>query len=49
MALHEAQEGTGKVKEELELQRQDTAKLKLELKEARVFDLCLRLEGCMIN
>lgn len=41
MALNEAQEGTEKVKEELELERQETARLRLKLKEARTFGLRL--------
>lgn len=49
MALHEAQEGTEKVKEELELERQDTTKLRLKLKEARRILSCLRLERSMIK
>lgn len=49
MALHEAQEGTEKIKEELESEKQDTAKIKMQLEEARELDLCARLEGCVIN
>lgn len=43
MALHEAQEGTEKVKEELKLEKQDTANLRLKLTEAR-----MSCEGCVI-
>ena len=35
MALHDAQEGTEKVKKELELEKQDTANLRQKLTEAR--------------
>ncbi|CAM9138100.1 unnamed protein product, partial [Hapterophycus canaliculatus] len=36
MALHDAQEGMGKVEEELELEKKDAANMRLELKEARM-------------
>lgn len=44
MALHEAQEGTDKIKEELELEKQESAKLSLKLKEARRLTSC-RVKG----
>lgn len=47
IALHEAQEGTENIKEELELERKDTDKLRLKLTEARTFDLCLK--GGVVN
>lgn len=36
MALHDAQEGAEKIKAELELERQGTAKLELKIKEVTI-------------
>lgn len=36
MALHDAQEGTQKIKAELDLQKQNTAKVRLKIKEVRI-------------